>query len=83
MLFGGSSAEYVECNLEPFVNLSMYFVVFGAELFWCDAFFKSFCFGGCAIFVGSTDVECRSTASFVVPSMCQSRSRKVEGKSVP
>ena len=66
MLPGGSTAKYIEANLKPFIDFSMYLIVLFAEHFWGHAFFKSFSLSRCPIFVSAANIKRRPSSSFVI-----------------
>lgn len=55
LLVSGRSAEDVEANVEPLINLGVNLVVLGAQLFWCAFLFYGLCLGRSAVLIGTAD----------------------------
>lgn len=72
LLVGGSPAEDVEANVEPFIDLCVQLVILVAELLWCALFLDSLGLGCRAVLVCSADEEGGKSASLAVSVSCQS-----------
>lgn len=66
MLPGWRTTKYVERDLKPFIDISMYLIVLCTQRFGRHFFFKGFSLGGSPVFVGATNIKCRSSSGFVV-----------------
>lgn len=55
LLVSGRSAEDVEANVEPLINLGVNLVVLGAQLFWCAFLFYGLGLGRSAVLIGTAD----------------------------
>lgn len=66
LLGGGSAAENVEANVEPFVDLCVQLVVLVAELFRCALLLDSLGLGGSSVLVGSADEKSGQAACLAV-----------------
>jgi hypothetical protein len=66
LLGGGSAAEYVEANVEPFVDLCVQFVVLVTKLFRCALFLDGLGLGGSSVLVGSANEEGGKAACLAV-----------------
>lgn len=62
------SAEFIEGNSKPGINVAMNSVESVAELFGADMLLKGFGFRGCAIFIGTADIE-----GFIAPRTAKTR----------
>lgn len=64
LLRGWSSAEDVEVDVEPIVDILMDFVILGAESFWINPLFESLRFGSSPEFITSTHEEAVEASCF-------------------
>lgn len=64
-----SSAKVIEPNVKPIVDFFMNLVVFGTQLLGRHLLFEGLCLCRSSIFVGTADVESRSSASLVISTL--------------
>ena len=59
-------AKVIESNLKPFVDFLVNLVVFGTQFLRRHLLFEGLCFCRSSVFISTTDIESRSSASLVV-----------------
>ena len=53
----GGPSEVVKANVEPFIDITVEFVVFITDLLWGEALFHCLGLRGCPVLISTTDVQ--------------------------